>query len=135
MEIYRILYLCVYRFLPYGLALPQDAPAFHHARGDLVRETSDKRMRESFFRHAAPDVGNMVGQLACEIIHRLNRFVGIEVQLLRQSAPVTEVDIADAVFAADLHGEFDAVDIDVGIGKNARDIVEGAQDARGLQRR
>ena len=45
-------------------------------------------MSEPFLGHAASDVRNMVGELSCEIIHALNRGIGIDVQLLGQPVPV-----------------------------------------------
>src|SRR5260370_2202887 len=76
-----------------------------------VGEPLNDGMGEAFFGHAVLDVGNMVGELLCEFIDALNHGIGIDVQLLGQLE--MKPDIAQAIFATELHGKFDTFDVNV----------------------
>src|ERR1700687_5036666 len=76
-------------FLPTSLdrlRRAQDGAARGCARCERVSEPRDDRMSEPFLGHAASDVGNMVCEMSCEIIHALNRGIWIDVQFLGQPA-------------------------------------------------
>ena len=60
-------------------------------------------MSEPFFCHAALNIQDVIRQLCCQIVHSMNERVGIDSELFGLPAPVTEVDIADAVFATESH--------------------------------
>jgi hypothetical protein len=94
---------------------------------EFVCHAGDDRMRKSPIGHAASDVGNMVGELTCEIIHALNHRVGIDAQLFGQPTPVIKPDISQAVFTAELHGKLDALDVDFRVGKDARHVIQGCE--------
>jgi hypothetical protein len=52
--------------------------------GTLYKRVGEPRnagMGEAFFGHAALDVGNMVGELFCDLIYALNNGIGIDMQL------------------------------------------------------
>lgn len=63
--------------------------------------------------HSAPDVWNMIDKLASEITCALNESVGVSVQLFRELAPMMNSDISQTVFAAELHRQFDALDVEM----------------------
>jgi hypothetical protein len=83
-----------------------------------------------FFPHAPSDVGSMIGQLRRKLIHALNQLVRIKANLLSHLSPLTSVNVAKAVFVANLHGEFDTLDVYLRIRENAREVVEGARRTR-----
>lgn len=45
----------------------------------------------------------------------MNELVRINAQLFGLFAPVTELDIAEAVFAPELHGKLDSLNVDLGV--------------------
>ena len=47
----------------------QNFPAAEGSCCERICQTGDDGMSEPLFGHAAFDIGNMVGQLRCEIIH------------------------------------------------------------------
>jgi hypothetical protein len=90
----------------------------------------DQRVVNPFFPHAPSDVGSMIGQLRRKLIHALNQLVRIKANLLSHLSPLTSVNVAKAVFVANLHGEFDTLDVYLRIRENAREVVEGARRTR-----
>ena len=76
-----------------------------------------------------------MGKLSREIFDALNRGIRVEVQLFGQLAPMMKVDIAQTVFAAELHGKLDALDVDVRIWQDARQVIKGRKTDAGFGRR
>src|SRR5208283_3111541 len=74
----------------------------------------------------------MVGERSSEISHALDHGLGIDVELLGQLAPVLKADIAQAVFAAELHGRLDAFDVYALVGKDTCHVIERREADAGL---
>ena len=74
----------------------------------------------------------MVRKLRRETRNTLYRLIGIGAQLASERAPVVGADVAQPIFAANFHGNFDAINVDVVVGENAGHVVKGGQpDAAG----
>jgi hypothetical protein len=80
-------------------------------------------MCKPFLGHAALDPRNSVPDLPCHIVDSSDKFVRIHFQLFGLSAPVADLDIAEAVFPAEFHGQLDALKIDLAVREYTRQIV------------
>jgi hypothetical protein len=81
----------------------QNLPACLRTCGEPCGQPANERVSEPFFGHTALNVRDVVRQLFRQIVHSTNERVGINSQLFGLSAPVTELDIAETVFAPELH--------------------------------
>ncbi len=79
----------------------------------LICQAGDDGMIYPLPSHSAANPWNMIGKLASKITYALNESIGINVQLSREFAPMMNPDISQTVFAAELHRQFDALDVDV----------------------
>lgn len=61
-------------------------------------------MRKTFLGQTAIDLWNSVQHLPCHVVDSFDKSVRIHFQFFRLSAPVAELDIAEAVFPAEFHG-------------------------------
>jgi hypothetical protein len=107
--------------------LAKDPSTRSGARRKSAGETGDKGMIDSLFCHLALRVSDVIRQLASEFVHALNNFVRIESDVLGHLAPVAGLNVTEAIFATELHGEFRFLNIDLRVGQDARDVVEGRE--------
>ena len=84
-------------------SLPEDVAARRSSGREPSRKALDEGMVDPLLLHTALRIGNVLGELACEVVHPLNDYVRIKAVVLRHSAPVAHVYIVEAVFAAKLH--------------------------------
>jgi hypothetical protein len=118
------------RYCRRGIVLSKNPSAPRGARRKFAGETEDKGMIDSLLCHLALRISDVIRQLAGEIVHSLNDFVRIEPGVLGHLAPVAGLNVTEAIFATELHGEFRFLDIDLRMGQDARHVVEGARRAR-----
>ena len=72
-------------------------------------------------------VSDVIRRLASEVVHALDNFGRIESDILSHLAPVAGLNVTEAIFATELHGEFRFLKIDLREGQDARDVVEGCE--------
>src|ERR1700728_429447 len=89
-------------------------------------------MSQPLCDHAAFYLGDVLGELCREIVDAHDHGVGIEAQFLPELVPVATGDVSETIFAPQLHGELDALYIDVPVGQNARDVIERGKSDTGL---
>jgi hypothetical protein len=75
----------------------QHFPAGGRARYEPGRQPVNQCMCKPFLGHAALDPRNSVPDLPCHIVDSSDKFVRIHFQLFGLSAPVADLDIAEAV--------------------------------------
>lgn len=116
-----------------GTVLAKNSSARRGARRKSAGETGDEGMIASLLCHLALRISDVIRQLAGEIVYSLNDFVGIEPDVLGHLAPVAGLNVTEAIFSTELHGEFRFFDIDLRVGQDARHVVEGREACPALR--
>src|SRR5271157_174763 len=107
-----------------GSSLSEDLAARGGALCEALGQARNQRVIDAFLAHAPCDIGGVSRKLSRKLSDPSDDLVRIKADLLGQFLPLTRVNIAEAVFAADLHGDFDALKVDLRVRENARHIVE-----------
>jgi len=89
---------------------------FGQSAQNLVFESCLKKLLAYFL--------GKLGQLPAEVIDSVNQDLWIEPQLGRHFLPVVEADIAKEMLAPDLHCQFGLLQIHVGVGQDAGEVIK-----------
>jgi hypothetical protein len=100
-----------------GTLLAKNPSARRGARRKSAGETGDTGMIDSLLCHLALRISDVIRQLAGEIVHSPNGFVRIEPDVLGHLAPVAGLNVTEAIFATELHGELRFLNIDLRVGQ------------------
>ena len=69
----------------------------------------------------------MVSKPVGQIIQPLYQGIRIDAQLFGHFPPMMKADVAQTVFAAEFHRQFNLLNVDIRVGQDARHIVKGRQ--------